>query len=424
MRHKNGSYRWFHTFGTIFDRNADGRVEHVLNISIDVTERMEAEQKILEQEYFIRHIADASPTILYLFDVRSGCVLYINKEIDSVLGYVPDEILAFGNRAIAELYHPVDATKMKDRLHEYNDPEHPKLLFQFECRMKHKNGQWRWLLVREIVFKRTVDGKISEVLGAALDITERREMEEKLFHQTIELQQSNKSLEEYAYVASHDLKEPLRKISTFGDRLFSTSHADLDNEGRNYLEKIISSSKRMQQMINDLLSVSMITGNKEFEIFSLKSILNDVIQTLDYKIEEHKAVIQSDNLPEAHIVPSQFRQLFQNLLSNSLKFVRQGVQPYIDITHKFLNPAEVKSYNLAKANKYLEISFKDNGIGFDNRFTDKIFTIFQRLHSRSEYEGTGIGLAICRRITENHGGTIIARSEPNKGSIFIIIIPI
>ena len=424
MRHKNGKYRWFHTFGTVFDRNPEGAVEHVLNISIDITERMEAEEKILEQEYFIRHIADASPTILYLFDVKNGSVLYINKEIDSVLGYIPEEIIAFGSRVIPELYHPEDATKMKDRLHEYNDPEHPKSLFQFECRMKHKNGEWRWLLVREIVFKRTVDGKISEVLGAALDITERREIQEKLFHQTIELQQSNKSLEEYAYVASHDLKEPLRKISTFGDRLLSTNHATLDHDGRSFLEKIISSAKRMQHMINDLLSVSMITGNKEFERVSLKAILDDVIQTLDYKIEENKAVVECDRLPEASIVPSQFRQLFQNLLSNSLKFVRPGVAPHVSITHKYLNPGEVKTYNLAKANKYLQINFKDNGIGFDKQFTERIFTIFQRLHTRSEYEGTGIGLAICRRITENHGGTITAKGELNKGSIFTIIIPI
>ncbi|MBC7827933.1 MAG: PAS domain-containing protein [Chitinophagaceae bacterium] len=424
MRHRNNYYRWFHTFGTIFDRNPEGKVEHVLNISIDITDRMEAEEKILEQEYFIKHIADASPTILYLFDVKSGSVIYINKEIDSALGYIPDEIIALGSQAIPELYHPSDATKMKDRLHEYNDPEHPKSLFQFECRMKHKNGEWRWLLIREIVFKRTVDGKISEVLGAALDITERREIEEKLFHQTIELQQSNKSLEEYAYVASHDLKEPLRKISTFGDRLFTTNLGSLDNEGKNYLEKIISSSKRMQQMINDLLSVSMITGNKEFELFSLKSILDDTVQTLDYKIEENQAIIESDHLPEAYIVPSQFRQLFQNLLSNSLKFIRPGVVPRITVSHKYLTPANVNLYNLTKASRYLQINFEDNGIGFDKQFAEKIFTIFQRLHSRSQYEGTGIGLAICRRITENHGGTIIARSEPDKGAIFTIIIPI
>ena len=423
MLHKNGYYRWFHTFGTVFDRNSEGKVEHVLNISIDISERMEAEEKILEQEYFIKHIADASPTILYLFDVKRGSVIYINKEIDSVLGYVPDEIIKLGSRAIPELYHPVDATRMKERLHEYNDLENPKSLFQFECRMRHKNGNWRWLLVREIVFKRTVDGKISEVLGAALDITERREIEEKLFHQTLELKQSNKSLEEYAYVASHDLKEPLRKISTFGDRLITVSQSSMDDESRSYLEKIISSSKRMQQMINDLLSVSMITGNKEFEVFSLKTILDDVIQTLDYKIEEIEAVIQTDHLPEAYIVPSQFRQLFQNLLSNSLKFIQPGTIPRISVTHQYISPSDVRSLNLSKAGKYLQIHFRDNGIGFEKQFSEKIFTIFQRLHSRSDYEGTGIGLAICRRITENHGGTIIARSEPNNGSIFTIIIP-
>lgn len=424
MRHSNGNYRWFHTFETIFDRNMEGKVDHVLNISIDITERMKAEEKILEQEYFIKHIADASPMILYLFDVKSKNVLYVNKEIDPVLGYLPEEIIALGNRTISDLYHPMDAAKMINRLHEYNDPEHPKSLSQFECRMKHKNGEWRWLLVREIVFKRTVDGKISEVLGAALDITERKEIEEKLFHQTIELKQSNKSLEEYAYVASHDLKEPLRKISTFGDRLFRTHHEALDADGVNYLEKIVSSSKRMQQMINDLLSVSMITGNKEFKIFSLQNILEEVIQTLEYKIEENHAVIQSDHLPAANIVPSQFRQLFQNLLSNSLKFIRTGTIPQINITHKYLREGEVNKYNLTKANSYLQIKFEDNGIGFDKQFAEKIFTIFQRLHNRSEYEGTGIGLAICRRIIENHGGTIIASAEPNKGSIFTIIIPI
>ena len=422
MRHKSGEYRWFHTYGTIFDRNQEGKVEHVLNISIDITQQMKAEEKIEEQEYFIRHIADASPTILYLFDVRSGQVIYINKEIDPVLGYTPNEIIGLGNRAIPELYHPEDAVKMFDRLKEYNDPAHPKMLFQFECRMKHKNGEWRWLLVREIVFKRTIDGKISEVLGAALDITERREMEEELAQQKIELQQSNKSLEEYAYVASHDLKEPLRKISTFGDRLLGMKHS-LDEEGRSYLDKMVTSSQRMQQMINDLLSVSMITANKSFQQYDLQNILDEIIQTLEFKIEELGAVVTSDKLPKANIDPSQFRQLFQNLLSNSLKFIRPNTVPEIKISHTYLSPADVRELNLTKANRYLQINFKDNGIGFDKKFSEKIFTIFQRLHTRSEYEGTGIGLAICRRITENHGGTIFARGEQGKGSEFSIIIP-
>ena len=204
------------------------------------------------------------------------------------------------------------------------------------------------------VFKRTVDGKIRSPGSCAWHHWTPGTWRKALFYQTIELKQSNKSLEEYAYVASHDLKEPLRKISTFGDRLFTTSQAALDTEGRNYLEKIISSSKRMQQMINDLLSVSMITGNKEFEVFSLKTILDDVIQTLEYKIEENQAVIQTDHLPEAYIVPSQFRQLFQNLLSNSLKFIQPGTIPRITVTHQYISPSDVKSLNLSKSGKYLQ----------------------------------------------------------------------
>lgn len=423
MRHKNGQYRWFHTFGTIFDRNPDGNVEHVLNITIDVTDKVEAERKVLEQELFIKHIADASPTILYLFDSIPGTVIYINKEIESVLGYTPEEILRMGNNVIETLYHPEDASRIPERLHEYNNPNHPQSLFQFECRMKHKEGEWRWLLIREIVFKRNAEGKIREVLGAALDISHRKEMERTLFQKTRELEQSNASLEEFAYVASHDLKEPLRKISTFGDRLLAFQKEKLDEDGKGYLDKIIHSSHRMQQMINDLLSISMISGEKSFRKISLHALLEDAIQTLEYKIEELRAVLNINPLPEATVIPSQFRQLFQNLLSNSLKFVKHDSLPEITIDYRYLKQEQLTEPNIGKANQYLELTFADNGIGFDKSFAEKIFAIFQRLHSKSEYEGTGIGLAICKKIVENHHGSISAVSEQNSGAKFIIVIP-
>ncbi|HUR12238.1 MAG TPA: PAS domain-containing protein [Flavitalea sp.] len=424
MLHKDGSYRWFHTFGTIFDRNREGKVEHVLNISIDITDKIEAEKKVVEQEMFIKHIADSSPTVLYLFDTKQGKVVYINREIESVLGYNPDEMIGLGNQIIPLLYHPEDAAMLKERLHEYNNAQQPQSLFQFECRMKHKNGEWRWLLIREIVFKRDTENKILEVLGSALDISHRKDIETMLIQKTRELEQSNASLEEFAYVASHDLKEPLRKISTFGDRLMAAHKANLNEEGKEYLEKIVHSSKRMQLMINDLLSISMISGEKTFERFSLQTILDEVVQTLEYKIEEHKAILEIDPLPEAWIIPSQFRQLFQNLMSNSLKFIRTGVQPRIVVRHRYIRPSQVKTAEVAKANEYLQINFEDNGIGFDKAFSEKIFAIFQRLHSKSEYEGTGIGLSICRKIIENHGGTIVAAGVPNQGAKFTIILPV
>jgi signal transduction histidine kinase len=181
--------------------------------------------------------------------------------------------------------------------------------------------------------------------------------------------------------------------------------------------------QRMQIMINYLLSISMISGNNEFEAHSLQQILNETLQTLEYKIEQKNAVIKADTLPDANIIPSQFRQLFQNLLSNSLKFVRDDVQPVVTIKCSYLKPYQVSHYQLGPAEKYLKLEFSDNGIGFENEFAGKIFAIFQRLHGRSEYEGSGIGLAICKKIVEHHGGVIYAAGVPGQGATFTIILP-
>jgi signal transduction histidine kinase len=179
----------------------------------------------------------------------------------------------------------------------------------------------------------------------------------------------------------------------------------------------------MQTMISDLLSISMISNNTAFEKHSLQKILEETLQTLEYKIEQQNAIITSATLPEANIIPSQFRQLFQNLLSNSLKFVIPEIQPHINIRYSVLNDNEVPLYQLAQAGQYHKIEIADNGIGFENEYAGKIFAIFQRLHGRSEYEGSGIGLAICKKIVEHHGGVIYANGIPGKGAIFTLILP-
>ena len=151
--------------------------------------------------------------------------------------------------------------------------------------------------------------------------------------------------------------------------------------------------------------------------------MEDTLQTLEFKIEQRKAIIRYDNLPEVNVIASQFRQLFQNLISNSLKFVKDDVQPVIVVHCTMASEEEVSKYQLAKAASYYKISFSDNGIGFENEYAQKIFAIFQRLHGRSEYEGSGIGLAICKKIVEHHGGVIFANGQPDQGATFTILLP-
>ncbi len=419
MRHRNGSYHWFHTFGTIFDRDDKRQVEHVLNVSIDITDQVEAENKVREQEHFIQHIVDASPTILYLYDLEKNAIIYINKEVQTLLGYTPEEVIAMEGAVNHLMFHEEDVIKLAGE-RKQNAGQNIR---QYECRMKGRDGHWRYLLVREIAFKQNEDGLTTEVLCAALDISDRKQIEDALYEKTIELEQSNSSLEQFAYVASHDLKEPLRKISTFGDRLLFYEQEKISPTSLSFLEKIIDSSQRMQRMIDDLLSLSMISGEKKFQTQNLQLVLNDVLQALEYKIEESKAVVTTDKLPPATVIVSQFRQLFQNLISNSIKFSKKDIAPQININHKFIHAHEAEIV-MPKPAVYLRITFTDNGIGFDNKYADKIFSIFHRLHGKSEYEGTGIGLSICKRIVENHGGTIKATGIINEGATFTILLPV
>lgn len=264
------------------------------------------------------------------------------------------------------------------------------------------------------------------------EIEERKITEEKirqlnlqLIENNAQLQSTNQELDRFAYVASHDLQEPLRKIQLFTDKLtYQLSHC-IEDEVQMYLQKIGKASKRMQQLVNDVLTLSRHTNdNLNFEETDLNVILMDVLSDLEMDIQKKNVKINAGNLPVIYAIPSQISQLFQNIISNSIKFSRADCTPEIDIETEVKKGGDIPEVDKRlSASTFYRIYIRDNGIGFDTKYIDDIFIIFKRLHSYHEFEGTGIGLSICKRIVEQHKGFITAQSEINEGSTFIITLP-
>lgn len=288
------------------------------------------------------------------------------------------------------------------------------------------NGRFRYVMVvarpKENPGTHQVD-----ILGIVIDLTEQKVYESQLQQFTAELQRSNQDLEQFAYVASHDLQEPLRKIRAFGDRLTAKYQSKLEEQGSDYVARMQSAAARMQVLIEELLSFSRVSRPGIFsENLDVNEIVSEIRDDLETQIRNEKATLVTGKLPSIRGERSQIKRLLQNLISNGVKFHKNGKGAHVEVTGSVVRGGDVQNeFNVQLPRlKYARIEVKDDGIGFDEKYLEKIFTIFQRLHGRTEYEGTGIGLAICRKIVANHGGFITARSEENKGSIFIVILPI
>jgi len=278
----------------------------------------------------------------------------------------------------------------------------------------------------EYVRTRIMDGE--KMVGAVVifkDITERKRTEEALARKASELARSNAELEQFAYVASHDLQEPLRKIRAFGDRLRGKVEAANLQDGRDYLARMQNAAARMQTLINDLLTFSrVISTTQPFVPVDLGAMTKEVLTDLEVRIEQTKAKVEVGTLPTIDADPLQMRQLLQNLIGNALKFQAPNAQPFVKIEAQIVKVPFAGGADDSPDAEVCELTVQDNGIGFEEKYSEKIFAMFQRLHGRNEYEGTGVGLAVCRRITERHSGSIQAKSKPGEGATFIVTLPV
>jgi PAS domain S-box-containing protein len=269
------------------------------------------------------------------------------------------------------------------------------------------------------------DRRLQGVFAAARDITDRKRVDEKLKLYSDKLERSNRELQDFAQVASHDLQEPLRKILSFGDRLKTKLGESLDGDSQDYLQRMCNAATRMQSLITDLMAFSRVEiKGQAFVPTDLSVIAREVSADLETRIEQAGGRVEIGDLPIIDADPMQMRQLLQNLIGNSLKYYRAGVPPVVRIYSQKPDARRLQSLDESPGRQFCEILVVDNGIGFDEKYLDRIFTVFQRLHKKGEYEGTGVGLAICRKIVDRHSGAITARSNPGQGATFVVTLPV
>lgn len=386
-------------------------------------QRVRYEKDLKRNENKFRALTEKSAEVVSLLDA-DGKVTYTSPSILPVLGYTPEELTAVTDPFT--LIHPDDRMMVVEKLAELYKT--PSSVERFEYRISHKSGEYRWF--EGTVTNMLDDTDVASVVTNYRDITERKlseaqilklneELEQKVTERTgeltianKELERSNTELQDFAYVASHDLQEPLRKISAFSNLLENDYKDLLPEEAQYYITALQRSSTRMSTLLTDMLMYSRVTTQAQpFETVDLNAIVTDVIDDLQIRIEDTKADVKIGKLCTLEGDPLQMRLLLQNLLSNALKYIKPGVPPQIAVSCE------------QKAGQCI-LSVQDNGIGFDEAYLDKIFVIFQRLHGKGEYQGTGVGLAICKKIVERHEGSITAKSAVGEGSTFVVTLPV
>ena len=404
LRHRDGRITSVLYNASVY-RDENGNVVGVFAAARDITERKHAEEALRQSEQRFSSMLEAVRDYAIIFLELDGRVASWNKGAERIKGYRAEEIVG---QHFSRFYTPADIANGK--------PDHELQVatsegqFEDEDWRVRKGGSQFWANV-VITALRDVSGKVNGFVKITRDLTARKQAEDEIRRYAEDLKRSNQELEHFAYVASHDLQEPLRTVSSFSQLLARRYQGKLDADADEFITFVVEGATRMQTLINDLLAFSRIgTRGNPFAPVDCEEILQAAKENLEVAIAESGAVITHDPLPALVADQTQLTQLFQNLFSNAIKFRRPAEAPRIHVS-------------AARQDGAWRFSVRDNGIGIDPQYFDRIFIIFQRLHGREEYSGTGIGLAICKKIVERHGGRMWVESEPGTGSTFHFTIP-
>ena len=408
--------------------NDRGKIIGASKVMIDITERKEADEALRKSEEKFKLLSTSIPQFIWTLDAN-GNLDYFNDALMRYSGNTPQEVI---DGAFTSMIHPDDRAENEQKWeHSFATGEE----FVIEHRLRQHNGDYRWHLSRALSQKNE-KGEILQWVGTSTDIHY-----QKTFQQTLEtlveertndlrkanleLESMNKELGSFAYISSHDLQEPLRKIHTFGSIIMANEYANLSEAGKRNFSRMQLAAARMTKLIQDLLTYSRSNASeKTFEQTDLNVLLREVASDFADTINDKDGILSIGQMPTINAIPFQIRQLFNNLVSNALKFAKENVPPTITILSETVPGITISNPNAVPEKDYLHIWIADNGIGFSPQYASRIFEVFQRLHGKGEYEGTGIGLAICMKIAENHKAILNASSNPGEGAVFNIYFPL